>query len=505
VTSGTRRVGAIGQVGALVRMRAGALHGPARRRAVTGLLALPVLLVLSGLAGTLLPDDGGLNARLLMPTAWLGFTLTAVLAAGTSGSRTLLPPAQTVIFPLTAGTEHLGALLLAPLNVAWVTQSLALLTLSTWGFGDPAGLLPGLVMTLAWIVTSTVLAQAVSWLVELARTTWFGPWLIRAVLVAGVATAAVVALTGRVGAILDRLPTVRFVAALGATDTGDQSRWPWLLLQLAGLSVVGYLVGLGLTARWQRRASRDQTRVESRNYPSRDDPRTELAAALRIDRAGVWRSAPLRRGLATLIAAPALAAAAAGLDWPLAVLLPGLVASGAGLLFGVNALSLDGSGAIWRESLPGSARTVLLARLLVITEVCLSAALLAAAIGAVRAPSAPSPAALIAVLGAVIATTAQVVGRCAGWSVNRPYAATLRDARDQPAPPAAMAGYSARLAISTTGTGLLFSLCARYDLALVAVAATVAISALALRRVVAALDRWDDHTLRSRVITTVAG
>jgi hypothetical protein len=498
-------VGAITQVSALVRMRAGALRGPARSRARIGLLLLPALLVLAAGLGTVLPENGEINARLLLPTAWLGFTLTAVLAAGTSGSRTLLPRAQTVMFPLTAAAEHLGALLLAPLNVAWLTQTLALLTLATWGFGTPQSVLPALLLTLAWIVTSTVVAQAVSWLVELARTTRAGPWLIRALIVIGLVTAAALALTGRVGSLLDRAPTVRFVAALAATTAGDHGPWLWLLAGLAAVSVVGYLLGLRLATRWQRRAPWDQTRVEARIYPARTDPRSELAAALRLDRAGVWRSAPLRRGLATLIAVPGLAAAAAGLDWSLTALLPGLVASGAGLLFGVNALSLDGSGAVWRESLPTAARTVLLARLLVITEVCLASALLAAVIGAVRAPDPPSVAAVIAVLGAVIATTAQVVGRCADWSVNRPYAATLRDARDQPAPPLAMAGYSARLAISTTLCGLLFSMCARFELTVIAVAATIAITALALRRVVAALERWEDTTLRSRVITTVAG
>ena len=60
-------------------------------------------------------------------------------------------------------------------------------------------------------------------------------------------------------------------------------------------------------------------------------------------------------------------------------------------------------------------------------------------------------------LGAFAATTAQVVARCARWSVERPYAAALREARDQPAPPAAMAGYSACSRLTTTATGLLYT------------------------------------------------
>ena len=40
------------------------------------------------------------------------------------------------------------------------------------------------------------------------------------------------------------------------------------------------------------------------------------------------------------------------------MLLPGLTASGAALLFGVNAWCLDGKGMVWRETLPVSARDV---------------------------------------------------------------------------------------------------------------------------------------------------
>ena len=43
------------------------------------------------------------------------------------------------------------------------------------------------------------------------------------------------------------------------------------------------------------------------------------------------------------------------------------------------------------------------------------------------------------------------------WSGARPYAVDLRSARATPAPPLVMVGYSARLALSTTLTGLVFS------------------------------------------------
>ena len=150
-----------------------------------------------------------------------------------------------------------------------------------------------------------------------------------------------------------------------------------------------------------------------------------LRANLRVDHAAVWRSAPLRRGIVALGVIPGGAAAAAtGLEWPMVALLPGLVASGAGLLFGVNAFALDGPGALWRETLPGPPRTMLAARLLVVAEVCLAGGLVALACGR-GAGGRPAPAEVVVVVAALVATTAQVVARCARWSVDRPYAAAL--------------------------------------------------------------------------------
>jgi hypothetical protein len=185
-------------------------------------------------------------------------------------------------------------------------------------------------------------------------------------------------------------------------------------------------------------------------------------------------------------------------------LLPGLVTSGAGLLFGVNAFSLDGSGALWRETLPGPPRTLLAARLLVVGEVCLAGALVALVAAALRAGP-PSRSQLVVVVAALVATTAQVVARCAQWSVDRPYAAALREARDQPAPPAAMAGYSARLAVSTTATGILYTLFARSGLTVTAVLVSCAFVLMAGRRLTVVARLWADHSTRVRVLSTVAG
>jgi hypothetical protein len=220
----------------------------------------------------------------------------------------------------------------------------------------------------------------------------------------------------------------------------------------------------------------------------------------------VWRSPPLRRGIAALGIIPGAAAAASGLDWSMVALLPGLVASGAGLLFGVNAFALDGTGALWRETLPGPPGRMFAARMIVLAEVCLAGGLVALVAAAVRA-GLPTPAEAAAVIGAFVATSAQVVARCARWSVERPYAAALREARDQPAPPAAMAGYSAQLAVSTTATGLLYTFLARGgpDLLPTTLLVTCAFALLAGRRLIRVAGSWADDVVRTRVLAIVAG
>jgi hypothetical protein len=470
------------------------------------LLTIPALAVVAGAVGPFLPAEGGENVRILLPTLWLGFAATTTIAAATGGGRVLLPPDQRAPFPVSPAADHLGTVLLAPLNVAWLVQALGLVLAASWATGPrPAALAAVQVATLVWIVTVTVAGQAFGELVELVRTVRGGAWALRGLTVAVLVAVALVTATGRLVDALDASPLADVVAEVLATRFGAWTGWCAVVLATAVVTVAGFAAGVRLVALVQRRPARSQVQVESARYEPRPDPRTELGAALRIDHASLWRSTPLRRGLVALPVAPALGAAAARLDWYLVPLLPGLVTSGAALLFGVNAMSLDGTGAIWRSSLPGSARVWFTARLLVVAEICLVACALAVAVAALRAPGTPGVAEVVAVLCAALATTIQSVGHCAHWSVHRPYAATLRDARDQPAPPAAMAAYSARLAIVTTGTGLLLSTMARFDQTGGAVAVAVAVSALGLRRAVRAVDRWDRPAVRTRVVATVAG
>ena len=63
----------------------------------------------------------------------------------------------------------------------------------------------------------------------------------------------------------------------------------------------------------------------------------------------------------------------------------------------------------------------------------------------------------------VAVVTVQVIAAAMRWSAQRPFPVDMRSARATPAPPGVMVGYSSRLALSTTFTGLFFSFLARAD------------------------------------------
>ncbi len=499
-------VGVPAQIRALLALRVGTLRGHARVRPAIGLATGLILFTAVPVTAAMLPRDRVGDFAALLPSAWTAFSLsTAVAIASGAGGRQLISRDQSLAFPVSPAADHCGALLLTPLNLSWLVQAMGLLSVTAWAVGPRAGLALSMLLTVAWIVASTVLGQAVGWLVELLRTTRSGVILLRAALAATLLTIGAVALTGRVTAVLDQLPTTRVVIAVFQASQGRLGRWT---VDLAGLTVVtaiSWWIGARLLAVLQRRPTLLQTRAESRTYRRRATTRTALAASLRIDHAGVWRSTPLRRGIATLVVIPGAAIAASGLGWHLVPLLPGLVAAGAGLLFGVNALALDGPGALWRDTLPVDPRLHLSARLLVIAETCLAGAGLVAVIGALAAPDRPTGADLAALFGAVVATSAHVLARCAVWSVHRPYAAGLRESRDQPAPPAAMAGYAARLAVSTTLLGLVFSGLAAIGSVTAVLLVAVGTLLVAVRSVLAVMRQWDDLTIRSAVLATVSG
>jgi hypothetical protein len=222
------------------------------------------------------------------------------------------------------------------------------------------------------------------------------------------------------------------------------------------------------------------------------------------DRASVWRSTALRRGVLVLALLPAAIVALAGLEWTSLVLMPGLVAAGAGLLFGVNAFALDAGGATWLASQPVASSDVFWSKARVLLEVCTISVAASLAAGALRAPVAPTAGEAAAALGAAVAAVVTVTASCMRLSVRQPHRAELRGARDTPAPPGTMAVYSLRLAVSTTLLGLAFSALALTGRWQPPTLLAFAFLALGLRRLLASAREFSDPVVRARVTATVA-
>ncbi|MBM7517419.1 hypothetical protein [Nocardioides nitrophenolicus] len=464
---------ALADIRHLLWFRRAAVRRP--RAAALALVGLGGVTVAAVVLPALLGPGDDLD-RLLRP-ALVAVVLVAVSGAvAAGGGRELLARDPASVFPVSPVTDHLGALLLAPLSAGWLIQAWGLLGLTAAVAG------PGAVpVALAWLVAATALAQAVGWAGEYLRRRGVLAWFAVPLAGLGALPAPLVADAVRHGG--PAAQAVAFVALLAAT----------ILLVAVG-SVLAVVTA--------RRVPRDETRRETATHAPRPLPRSDLALLRRTDRASVWRSVPLRRGTLLLALAPGAVALAGGLDWSSLVLLPGLVASGCVLLFGVNLWCLDGRGMLWRESLPVPPRTVVAARVWVLVEVLLGGSGLTLALGAVRAgrPSGPEVLAVVLALAVVVG---QAVSAALRWSLAHPYAVDLRSARATPAPPLVMVGYSLRLAVATTLSGLLLAGLAgvgRVDLLATAAIGLLAVSAL---RVVRAARRWEDPERRAGVVAVV--
>ncbi len=493
---------------ALLAFRSAGLTPRARRRlglaaVVLGLLTLAAVLGPAYLAGPTPRNRSG-SLLALLPSMCLGFLALAVLTAvASAGGREVVPRDQAVAFPVSTTTEHLGALLLAPLNIAWILQSWTLLGVTAYALG-PEHLLAVVLPVALWILAATALAQVAGWLAEGVRRGPHGVAVSRGVVLGLLALATLLVTTGALGVVLDHSPTRRVLDAVIAPAGG---RWAEWVATVTGLALIGVAaVALGsIPARWAlHRPMREELRLESGRHQARATARSDLVMVLRMDRTAVWRSVPLRRGLTVLAVMPGVVALAGGLDWSMLTVLPGLVASGAALLFGVNTWCLDGRGALWRDSLPVGARTVFAARVIVLGEVLLGSATLTLLLAALRA-GVPTTAELLALACSTLVVALQVVGAGMRWSIARPFAVDLRSARATPAPPVVMVGYSARLALSTTVTGLVFSGLATFG----SIGTCVAVAAVMLLwsawRLERSAQRWDDPVTRARVVATVAG
>jgi hypothetical protein len=457
------------------------------------------------LAAATFPDHRG-EVAVLIPTAMLAFGLLCLVApVAAGGGYELFPESELVSYPVRVSTLVRMSLVLSPLNVAWYVQVLLLTAATAYSLRGPHGPTPPILVLLLFLAACTSVGQALGWGLVGVRRTRNGRNLTWVLLAAVVGLVGWVIATDRGAAMLDAAPTKWVVLAQLQAAKGDFTSPLPLALALLAAVFVGYLVSVRVAA-WALRRPGDLG-VDgplARPVRRRDVAATPARELLRVDHASVWRSPPLRRGLLVLAVLPVAAAALASLPWSSIALLPPLVASGAALLFGVNALSLDGSGAVWVSTLPHDPALVLRSKARVVAEVVSGAVLIVLVGAAVRASSAPDLVDVVSVIGACVSCVALVVASCMRLSVTRPHRAELRGARDTPAPPGAMALYSLRLASVTTCVGLVFSVATLADVWQFPVCVTMLLLAWSLWSWTRTRRLWEDPHVRVRVVTTVA-
>ena len=195
---------------------------------------------------------------------------------------------------------------------------------------------------------------------------------------------------------------------------------------------------------------------EARHVPEPRWGSPDRALLRRLDRGSVWRSVGMRRGLMVLGIGPAWSRSSPGCSGSSVMLLPGLTASGAALLFGVNAWCLDGKGMVWRETLPVAPAAVFDVRALVVAE-CMAVVSAVTVSSPCSATGCRRSSTGVAVLSCWLVVLVQVLAIVMTWSIRSPYAVDLSSPRATPAPHAAMAGYAGKLSLVTTLTGMLFS------------------------------------------------
>ena len=497
--------GTLTQIRALVGLRWRMVRS---RRVRLGLALLTggvvVLFGLAVVAGRLLPTQREFNAAILTPTAFVVFAVLAVigpLAAG--GGNELFPASEMAIYPVRPSTVFVTAVLMTPLNIAWIAQTTTLLSLTAYVAGSWPRVPAAVAITAVYVAAATTAGQALAWWLVTARRTTrgrYGVWALAGLAVAAVALALHVGLTS----VLDRAPTRPVVLAMFDGANGRYRPWAWALVVLALIAVAGVAAGIKAVAFAGRHPSAAHPPGEAERVRRRSSRRSAAAHLHAIDRAGVWRAPALRRGVLVMALLPASAAAAARVHWSGLAITSGLVAVGAALLFGVNAFCLDGGGALWLGSLPLAPRDHIRAKARVLTEICLIACALTLLGGASRSKGPLTLTDVTTLVATVAACTGSVVAASLRLSVRRPHRAQMSGPRDTPVPPGSMAVYSARLAASTTLVALVVVAGGQSELwwAPLALASCITvISMLSVRRTV---REFETPLVRTTVLTTVA-
>jgi hypothetical protein len=434
--------------------------------------------------------------------ALVGFLLLSISAAmGSGGGRELLSRSEAAVHPISPVTEHLGALALAPLNLGWLVQMWGLMAITAL-VAEPGRLLGAQLVVLAWVLAATAVGQAAGWAVEGVRRLPRGVVVVRVSLGAVVLTLVGLQVAGLLAPLVRSLPTTWIAETMLSSD------WPLTVLVLLALALAAVVLG-ARPARWALgQQPREELRVQSGVHEARPAPEPrwgspERALLRRLDRGSVWRSVGMRRGLMVLAFGPGLIALLAGLEWSSVMLLPGLTASGAALLFGVNAWCLDGKGMIWRETLPVSDRDVFDVRALVVTE-CMVVVSGVPILAALLRNGLPPLVVGVSVLVCWVVVLVQVLAIVMTWSMRSPYSVDLASPRATPAPHGAMAGYAGRLSLVTTLTAMFFTGMSALPLAWIPVVVAMPFLAWSAARLVRARRRWLVPAERARVVLTVA-
>ncbi|HVF03623.1 MAG TPA: hypothetical protein VNA20_02165 [Frankiaceae bacterium] len=493
------------QLRALVALRWRMVRSPAARAGLLALASLIPLAVLLGVAGAqLAPESARLDAAVAAPTIYLGFFVLSIVSPLTAGGgNELYPQEQLVAYPITPATHFLTGLAVLPINLAWVSQ-LVVLTAATSFFlpRRPAAFL-AVPTVLAYVVLAAAAGQLGSWLVAGVRQTRNGRAALWALAGGTVVTFLALVKTGGLDEVVDATPTVEVVVAAGSGAQRDWGTWAPRTLILAALAVAALYAGRRACDWALRRPGDAGTSREGRPVRVRRPRRSAFRELLAVDRASVWRSASLRRGALVLGLLPGLVTFVLGVQWSTLLLLPGLVASGAALLFGVNAFCLDGGGAVWLATLPHRPSMALWSKAWVLTETALVCVLLSVGAALLRVRGAPTTAEAAALAAAVVATVTSVVGTSLRLSVERPHRADLRGRRDTPAPPGTMAVYSARMAAQTTFTGLFVAGAAATGWWPMPVLVASVVALLGLRSIAVAAREWREPGRRAYVAVTV--
>lgn len=470
---------------------------------------LPALMVMAIAVGIAIPRTVPVGEVLLItPSLLVGFlvlSITAPLAAG--GGVELYPPEQLVAYPIRPRTVYGGALLLAPLNLAWLLQVLLALALITYvTSGAITGRLATALTVMIYLAFVTLLGQAVAWGVVGIRRTRIGRLATWTILAVVAATVLLLIRADRLTPLLDESPTIWVVVGALAPSSGDWSTWALRSAFLLALALA--CVALGIAAcRWALQRPGDGGSIREDRPVRRHSMAAPTTRRLlvRLDRMSVWRAPALRRGALVLGILPAAVILVARADWNTLILLPGLVSAGAGLLFAVNAFCLDASGAVWLSSLPLADRTVFWVRAGTVAQVVGVPVLVALTAGMSRVTSPWTLTNLAAVVAAAAASVALVTAWCVSWSIRRPHRADLRGPRDTPAPPGSMAVYALKLAVATTGIGLMVSVLALIGPPLAPLLFGGLIVALAARSLERSATTFSLPGGRSRVVATVSG